>query len=489
MATSQTSSRIAGGCLVLFSLPFTAMGTFFAVLSYRSLHNPAFKNPQIGIIFGSGFALIGLFLMFSGFAATRKLNALRAIEQSYPDQPWMWRPDWAQGRADGLGGRSASGAWLFAVIWNGVSWGGAYALSQNPDPRRPIWAGLAVGLFCAIGVGALLIALVQTIRFARFGNPSLALQTIPAPLGRKLKGTIDARLPNPLPHGINLCLTCVNRVTSGTGNSRSTTDHICWQEKKTLGPEQIMAGPSGSTIPVEFDVPRDMQPTDHQHYDNQLLWLLRAEADIPGVNFDEKYEVPVFETRESPRLEDWRQHQESEERSHPATAPTRPTVQVSSALEGGTQFYFPAGRNVSVALWLTVFTGIFGSASYALFHLHAPVFFAVIFSFFSALLLLITLNLWFGTGKIIVNSNGVKFSTNLLGFGGSKQWTPQQIQRIYPKITMQSGDVAYYTVTLADSNGRNAQLGNALRDHNEAEWVCEQIRNLVGLNAKSTAAS
>jgi hypothetical protein len=481
MATFQSSGAAAGGCLVLFSLPFIGMGTFFAVLSYRSLDNPNFKNPWIGIIGGSAFALIGLIVMLSGVAATRRLRARRAMEQSNPEQPWMWRPDWAHGRADGTSGGSAV-----------VSWVSAYAISQNPDPHRPIWAGLAIGLFCAIGIGAAVISLVQTVRFARFGKTSLALQTVPAPLGCKLKGTIDVGLPNPLPHGINLVFTCVNRVTSGSGDNRSTADHILWQEKKALGPEQIMAGPSGSTIPVEFDVPRDRQPTDHSHYDNQVLWLLRAEADVPGVDFQEQYEVPVFATRESPSLEQWETQQENLERKHPASAPTRPTVQISSAPEGGTQFYFPAGRNVSVSLWVTMFTAIFGGASYLLFHLHAPFFFAVLFSFFSLLLLLITVNLWFGTARVVVNSNGVTLSTSTLGLGGSKQWTPQQIQRIYPKMTMQSsgsgGGVAYYTVTLTDAAGRDAGLGNALRDHNEAEWICEQIRQLARVDVESKAA-
>ncbi|HEY3839239.1 MAG TPA: hypothetical protein VGL72_21845 [Bryobacteraceae bacterium] len=492
MATIQSSGRIAGGCLALFSLPFIAMGGFFAIVSYRSLDNPNFKNPWIGVFMGSGFALIGIIMLLAGLVGTRKQRALLATQQTYPDQPWMWRADWAQGRADGMGGGSAANSWIFAIGWNGISWSIGYMMWTHPDPHRPIWAGLMIGLFCAIGVGVAGIAVIQALRYARFGKTSLALQSVPAPLGRKLKGTIDVHMPSPLPHGINVSFACVNRVTTGSGNNRSTSDHIRWQEKKTLGPEQIMTGQNGSTIPVDFDVPRDMQPTDHSHPDNQILWLLRAEADIPGANFDDHYEVPVFATRESPSLQDWQAQQNNEERAHPATTPVRPTVRVTPAPDGGMQFYFPAGRNVNAAWWLTVFTGIFGGASYVLFRSNAPIFFAILFTFFSVPLLLITLNLWFGIARIVANSNGIMLSSSTLGIGGTQRWTPQEIQRIYPKITMQSGGsegVVYYTVTLTDSAGRECQLGNSLRDHNEAEWVCEQIRNLAGVNAKAVGAS
>ena len=165
-----------------------------------------------------------------------------------------------------------------------------------------------------------------------------------------------------------------------------------------------------------------------------------------------------------------------EERTHPPTAPIRPTVQISSAPEGGTQFYFPAGHNLSAALGVTFFLFLFGGAQALIFYLHAPLIFAIFFGFFVFLLLIITLNLWFGTARIVANADGVSLHTNMLGFGGSQKWAASQIQSVRPKITMQSGGggkgIPYYTVTIIDSTGRENAIGNALSDHNEAEWIC-----------------
>ena len=128
----------------------------------------------------------------------------------------------------------------------GLGMGG---VSATPA-RAGQWVYLLLALFPLIGLGLLSWAILQTLRRMRFGKTSLQLQTLPAPLGRSLKGTIEVKLPYPLPHGINLALTCINRVTTGSGKNQSTFDHIRWQEKKTLGSEQIMAGPAGSTIPA-----------------------------------------------------------------------------------------------------------------------------------------------------------------------------------------------------------------------------------------------
>lgn len=487
MPNSQGSNALANGCMVLFSLPFIAMGTAFAYKGYRSLHDPSFKNPWIAIVFGSVFALIGCLIVVGSFYGTRLVRAAKARQDAYPQQPWMWREDWAQGRANGLGRNSARASWLFAAIWNAVCWTLGYMFWSHPDSRRPVWADLMIGLFCIIGVGAAVLAVTQTLRRMRYGTTFIALQETPAALGRVLRGTIDVPLPSPLPHGINLVLTCVNRVTTGTGNSRSTTDRILWQEKKTLGSEQVPAGACGSTIPVEFDIPRDEPSSDHSNHDNQILWLLRAEADVPGVDFDERYELPVFQTSSSPSIAAWQAKVDADQRQHPAAAPTRPTVQVSAAPDGGTQFYFPPGRNVSAAFWLTIFTCLFGVVSYFLWHVRAPLIFPIVFSGFTALMLLICVNLWFGSALLVVNASELSISTKMLGMGGTKKWNASEVARVYPKITMQSGGsggIPYYTVTLSLRSNRDVQLGNALRDHNEAEWICERIREGLRLDAQ-----
>ena len=472
---------------MLFSLPFIGAGLFFAFVSFRQSTTP---GSWIGTIFGLVFAAFGMLIFAAGVQAGRNLRRTAAIQAAHPGQPWLWRADWAQSRANGLNRSSALGMWFFAVIWNAISWTAVYAVTQSPPKQSAVY--LVLSIFPIIGMILLVTAIYQTLRWMRFGKTYVQLQTLPAPLGSKFRGSIDAHLPYPLPHGINLALTCINRVTTGSGKDRSTFDHIRWQEKKNLGAEYMAAGPNGSTIPVEFEIPRNLPASDKTNSSSEILWLLRAEADIPGVNFDETYEVPVFETRESPSLQDWQSHEEEEHKLHPPTVPVRGTVVVSPAPEGGTQFYFPAGRNVSSAVGVTLFAVLFGGATVGILYMHAPFIFPVVFGLMDLLLWFITLNLWFGSARIVAKSDAVEVHTLLLGHHGMKRWLSGEIRAIYPKITMQSGGgssgIPYYTITIQALNGREYQMGNALRDHNEAEWLCAQICQVANLKAKTIAA-
>ena len=491
MPANQPSQ--GSGCLILAGLPFAAAGLFFAVVSLHSFDDPKFKNPLIGVIVGSVFFLIGALIIVGAIAASRKARRLAAIQSANPNQPWMWNADWARGRAPGQSGGSTPLLWVMTVIWNAVSWVSVWAATQQaPRKAPPFWVYLLLALFPAIGLVLVGAAIVQTMRLARYGRTAVQLQTLPAPLGRTFRGTIEAKLPYPLPHGINLTFSCLNRLTTQSGRDRTSTDYIRWQDRKSLGTEQVVAGPIGTAIPVTFDVPRNLPPTNHTNPNDQILWMLRAEADVPGVDFDETYEVPVFQTSESPSLQDWQAKQDIEERTHPATPPIRPTVEVSPAPEGGTRFYFPAARNKTTAAAITLFTLLFAGAEGVILVAHAGFILALIFGFFVALLGAISLKLWFGTATIIANREGVKLYTNLLGLSGSKQWLPQQIQSVYPKVTMQTTGAkgtAYYTVTIKDIHNREYSVGNALRDHNESEWICEQLRQLSNIKSRATSTN
>jgi hypothetical protein len=482
------TAKSASGCLFVFATPFVLGGLFFAVVSYRSLDDPNFKNPVVGIGVGCALFVVGLLMMAAARGVFNAQTRLAAAKSNYPDQPWMWRPDWAAGRAPGLASKSLVLTWTATIFWNAISWAGAYSTFTKPARADQRFIHLFLSVFVVVGAGLLVWAALQTLRLLRFGRTVLQLQTLPAALGGKLQGSIDVPLPYPLPHGIQETFSCVNRVTTGSGKNRSTFDYIRWQNTKNVGAEQVMAGPSGSTIPVDFEVPRDMAPSDNSNPNNQVLWLVHAEADIPGANFDERYEVPVFRTRESPTIGEWESKQEVTQKTHAPSAPIRPTVLVSQAPEGGTQFYFPAARNKSAAAGVTLFAILFGGVLTAIFYLKAPLIFPIVFGFFDALMLLISLNLWFGTARIVANGDGVSLNTNTLGVRSSKHWDTSQIRDVQPKITMQSGEKAYYTATVTDSTGRDHSMGNAIADHNEAEWICSEIRQLANLETKSMSA-
>ncbi len=156
------------------------------------------------------------------------------------------------------------------------------------------------------------------------------------------------------------------------------------------------------------------------------------------------------------------------------------------------QFYYGAMRSPVSALVLSCALLVFGGADYLIITEHGPTVLAVIFSIFAVLLFVGTLNAWFGTARIVANGNGVLLHTSTLGIGGTKLWATADIDSIYPKVTMQTSGArgtAWYTVTLRDAKGREFGVGKQIKDHNEAEWICEQMKQLASVRTRSAAGS
>ena len=57
---------------------------------------------------------------------------------------------------------------------------------------------------------------------------------------------------------------------------------------------RLLLAPAGTCIPVEFDIPEDAYETNHEMPSDQLLWMLHAQADVPGVDYCDDFEIPVF---------------------------------------------------------------------------------------------------------------------------------------------------------------------------------------------------
>jgi hypothetical protein len=83
-------------------------------------------------------------------------------------------------------------------------------------------------------------------------------------------------------------LRCIRRVTSRTGNRRSTKETEFWQEERTARLD------ARGMLPVEFHVPVDARETDIRNRNNQIVGQLDVDAPMPGVKYAAWFEVPVF---------------------------------------------------------------------------------------------------------------------------------------------------------------------------------------------------
>ena len=488
MSGMSVSARIGQVLLCLFALPFALGGMFAISQAIHATHpNPGNTPYWPLILFGLVFSGVGFGLMFVALYGGKLVQRQQRLQVEHPTEPWLWQADWAQGRANSKTRGTMVGGWIFAIFWNAVSMPVAFLVVTTAAKQKGPGAFVAL-LFPVAGVFLLVRAIRQTIAYFEFGKTYFEMTTLPGVIGRELKGQIQARFPHSPDHGVHLRLSCVHRVTTNSGNSSSTTESILWRDEADLSSGQLCPGPAGATIPVSFRIPLDAQPTEKRNSRDEFVWVLEALADVPGIDYHDIFEVPVFRTQQTPA----REEADRFGAPAPAQAVSRPavaTIRVSQNAEG-TEFYFPAARNKNFATTSTMFLLIFSAVAFFLIH-HAPFIFPLAFGFFALLLLYISAQQWLGTSRVVMSSGGVTVQSGLLGGGTVQRIALSEIASISDRITAQQGGATgtpYYDIELTLRDGKKITLGRSIRDKHETEWLVEEMRRLAAGQAKIMTA-
>jgi len=480
------NTKLAGAFLFVFALPF-AVGGMSALVSTiaHMVAGTAKPNEWVLLIIGLVFTAIGLGLMYAVIYGSKVLKRQQRAQAEHPAEPWLWREEWAQGRIASKTRSTMIGAWIFAVIWNAVS---IPVLLMLPKATAQGPIGYLVLIFPLSGVLLLVRAVRQTLAYREFGKTCFEMASVPGVIGGELRGQVQARFPHSADHGVHLQLTCVNRVTTGSGDSRSTRENILWRAESDLTSAQLYPGPSGTTIPVNFRIPGDLQPSEKSGPGDGIVWLLEALADVPGIDYHDIFEVPVFRTQQTSL-------QPEPEPRIPIEAPlaVRPaalTVQMTQT-DKGVEFYFPMARNKGFGAATTAFLLIFSTATYFLAGSSAPFIFPAAFGFFALILFYISMQMWFGTTGVGIGNGTMLVQDGWFGGGKVRQFAFAELASIASKITSQQGDATgtpYYDIELSLQSGRKVTLGRTIRNKKEVDWLIEEMKRLTGLQPKSMTA-
>jgi Cytochrome oxidase complex assembly protein 1 len=519
----------AGG---IFGLVFQSLvGSVFAGVGLfmlaRSLGlTPSRTNDPTELYVGIFSSLLGLGVVFWGLRVAIRALTLKMRRAKYPTEPWLWRKDWAQGRAYTKIGTKLFVAWGLAGFFNLTLPLIFHFLVNLPQEVHKSGAGAyMILLFPIFGAIALIYAVRETIRYFEFGRTYFEMPTVPSVIGGELKGFIQARFPHSPDHGIHLQLSCVDHYEGG----RSTHSSLLWRDEADLSPMQLSAGPRGPTIPVAFRIPPDARPTAQLSTASEIVWRLEALADVPGVNYHDIFEVPVFRTQQSlaqmqtePSVPFEDSAAVAVEQPSPVISSTRswkealrdvsdaghigelpgtfgppetgqsiaPPSSLSFKVRGtanGTEFYFPASRNRRSATILTaVLLGLY-ACMFILITTHAAMFLQVFVACFSLLWTYGAIQTWMGNTRVIIGNGSLTLRSSLLGSGKVRQIPLSEIVSIRAGIggTDQAGETLtpIYFVEVAQKNGKKLGLTQS-RDKHEVEWLLQEMSRLAGLSPR-----
>ena len=210
--------------------------------------------------------------------------------------PWLARREWAERRIRD-GGRA--GGWFFAgfaLFWNTIAWTIAIVFwrQSGTAPEAARWF---VMIFPAVGLLLLGGAVRAVLAQLRYGVSVLELATLPAPPGRLLAGVVETRGVIAPAAGFRVRLSCVRRTVRGSGKNRSTSENLLWQDERIIPGATRQSG--GIGIPFAIPIPSEAEESNEDNPRDRLVWRLTVDAEVPGVDYNVGFDVPVFRTPES----------------------------------------------------------------------------------------------------------------------------------------------------------------------------------------------
>jgi hypothetical protein len=377
--------------------------------------------------------------------------------------------------------------WIFTGLWNLVS--APVLVYIPPELARQPLAGLGF-LFPLVGAGLIVWASLTTARATRFGTTWLEAGGEARP-GGTWQATVHARLPAPddgTRFTVSVKLTCLSRSLSRRGNDTNQRENILWREEMDVDSTAIAFAAEHASIPVRFDVPADALETTAAGKGAGILWVLTAEAVLPGVNLKEDFDVPV---RRAPGSEDTGPcargaSDDVQLRKGPAVsiddlARTGITVEPSP---DGMRFAFAARRNVAFASGVTALTAVFVAALWLQWYLSFPWFFRILTGLVDLLLVFVVVDLWLGVTTVVAANGELRVRHSVLGAGRQRTLLAGEVASIDLHINMQTQGrygTPYYQVRAKLKNGRTAGLGDGIRNKRHAEWLAAQMRAAIGL--------
>ena len=171
-------------------------------------------------------------------------------------------------------------------------------------------------------------------------------------------------------------LECVYSFMSGSGKDRSRRETIKWAEE---GWPQLDKSNPGVKLSFSFDLPGHLPEADAEQSDAYHFWRLTLKAEIPGIDLNRNYNIPVIKSDATSRfIRHNISAQVAEQKTRDSEAAKISIAQGNFDLPGLSRamrfsqqgdeikLAFPMFRNKVLTLFAAFFAGGFGFASYSM---------------------------------------------------------------------------------------------------------------------------
>ncbi len=441
-------------------------------------------------VFGTMFGMVGFGLLTFGVLSGFTTRGSRALALLHPNEPWLCKPDWAEGKI-----KSSAKIFTIVLLVVALYWNVASVPAWMAFPRNALDSGhrLALLLLAFPAVGSLLIlcAVVSVLRLRKYGQSVFEMASVPGVIGGQLAGVIRVSKKVQPEEGFRLTLNCMHSVTTTTGKKSSTSENVVWQDEQIIAHELSQSDPEQSAIPLLFQIPYECRPTDETDPNNQTVWRLGASAKTPGLDYSATFEVPVFKTPASDPnfvvdrslIAQYVAPEDPDRDLHDAGV-----IKTQSPSGEGFRLVFPMGRAIGTGVALMLLGLIFGGVPILMHYLGAPWLLNIVFAFgFGAvglLLLAVSIDVWFYRSVVDVSPAGLTVVGGLFGFGREKQVNAANIEKIEPVNRMSAnqgqGGKIWYDIQVVFRPTKKITIGKRILGKRLANSVIRQIEQALG---------
>lgn len=438
-----------------------------------------YSFPEMRVIqsVGAGSIVFAFSLLF--LVKTKRPDEKKSpAEKERQDQPWLRKKKWADGRIKCMSNVTIWVIGVFALVWNAVSWGVVLsAWDQVFDPAAK--KGLAALIFPAVGLLLIVAWIYQIARHLKFGSSFFQMASVPGVIGGRLEGVVYVSKHIEPRDGFKVTFTCSKRVTSGSGENSSTHTHVMHQEEMVIARELLETDYSQSVIPVLFAVPFSPSlQSGSPEPKTTISWILTVTADLPGTDYNARFEVPVFLTEES--SQDFKLDTSALEGYLKKMTPDEllREQRISHRTDMDREiFFFPMFRTLGTGLGLSFFSAGFSGAAVFLLK-EGPWPMAIIFGLVGWFIFMWAMDVLFWSCRAEMQRDGIKLNYGLCRLNRVKL-PYEAVDDVVIKRGMQSGETLYHSVIFKIKDGRKSEIpvGKRIRNRQVAQKLVDMYQN------------
>ncbi|GHC13359.1 hypothetical protein [Cerasicoccus arenae] len=478
-APSAKGNLVGSIFLGLFGSFFFVIGVGAAIATYQQGHSGDGQSVWVGVIMGTFFALVGAGIIYAAFASHKKGKKAVKLAAEHPNAPWLHRRDWAEGRIVDSNKVGFIFVLIFAVFWNAIAWAatiGVFKEGSNADEA----ARYVVLLFPLVGLGLAYAAIYQLMRWRKFGSSAFDMAEVPGVIGGSLGGIILTKVNVRPEKGFHLSLRNIKEVVTGSGKNRSTNVTVLWESEQWVKEDALADDPTQSAIPVLFNIPFSCSSPENVSSSVTIKWELKVKAEMPGVDYQSTFEVPVFKTENSDPDFDARAARDAETvASAPVVDWRKSGIVIRDDFSGATLVEARAGRNF-IFLFVPLLIGLgMLVGTYFAWNSNMPKIFPIFLTIFGLLVTAGCGGALFTSLRLKIFPDRLESERRFFGLTKYASVNVSELDRLESISTMSSGEVHFYDLVGIKHNGEKVKFPLRIRGKAQADAMIKLIEDKI----------